>query len=310
MTDPAPFLSTIAASSATMVAIVGGLLVARFVTIDSEQQGAQQLLDDANNRLTTAQQREAEARDKLYQSDVRYFFDDKVIEAIGEGERDISALREMGGSTSLTDQEVAEVTQTIAAEFESAQQVLDDVLSGIEGAIPEWEEFKRSKCDQLPDILWDRPWKIVYDKLTTPPPQSRRNSILTGLYIPRPAFAPTVPEFSALNAQRRDTLRANLERAEQRVEDIESEVAHLTRAREAIVRPKGLGWGLVILAYFTLSGVIFPIWLMSRAPHRLTAGLGEVALWVFLSGLLALLGYMSVLALRLSGWWRKRQERA
>lgn len=49
---------------------------------------------------------------------------------------------------------------------------------------------------------------------------------------------------------------------------------------------------------------------MSRAPQRLTAHLGEVVFWLFFTGLLALLGYMSVLALRLSGWWKKRESRA
>ncbi len=110
------------------------------------------------------------------------------------------------------------------------------------------------------------------------------------------------PTYVALDIQRRDTLRANVERAKQRVEDIEDELARLQRARDAIVRPKGLGWGLVVLGFFTLVGVIIPIWLMSRGPQRLTAHLGEVVFWLFLTGLLALLGYMSALALRLSGW--------
>jgi hypothetical protein len=55
--DPNAFLSTVAAVSATMVAIVGGLLVARFVAIDGEQQGAQQLLNEAQGRSMTARQR-------------------------------------------------------------------------------------------------------------------------------------------------------------------------------------------------------------------------------------------------------------
>jgi hypothetical protein len=36
--DPAPFLSTVILASAAFVAIVGGLLVARFVGLDSDQQ--------------------------------------------------------------------------------------------------------------------------------------------------------------------------------------------------------------------------------------------------------------------------------
>ncbi len=50
MPDPTPFLFAIAAVSATLVVIIGGLLVARFVSPDREQQGAQQLLDNASGR--------------------------------------------------------------------------------------------------------------------------------------------------------------------------------------------------------------------------------------------------------------------
>jgi hypothetical protein len=56
-TDPTPFLSTIAGASSGPVAIVGGLLVARFVSLDSEQRGAQHVLDDTEARLATARQR-------------------------------------------------------------------------------------------------------------------------------------------------------------------------------------------------------------------------------------------------------------
>jgi hypothetical protein len=124
----------------------------------------------------------------------------------------------------------------------------------------------------------------------------------------------TPPEYVALRIQRRDALRADVARASQHAEDIEEELARLQRTRNAIVRPKGLGWGLIVLAFFTLVGVIVPIWLMSRAPQRLTAHLGEVVFWLFFAGLLALLGYMTVLALRLSGlakeYWESERIRA
>lgn len=117
--------------------------------------------------------------------------------------------------------------------------------------------------------------------------------------VPRPR------EYVVLDVQRRDAMQVDLSRAEQRVEDVEAEVAQLERARDAVVRPKGLGWGLVVLAVFTVVGVIVPVWLMSRGPKQLTVRLGEIVFWLFLTGLLLLVGYMSVLAMRLSGRWRK-----
>ncbi|MFE2430596.1 hypothetical protein ACFXJ5_28100 [Streptomyces sp. NPDC059373] len=65
LTDPAPFLSTITTASAALVAIVGGLLVARFVTLSSEQEGAQRVLNDAMARRDVAKVRAEEARRNL-----------------------------------------------------------------------------------------------------------------------------------------------------------------------------------------------------------------------------------------------------
>src|SRR3569833_4243717 len=57
MTDPTPFLSTAIQTSAGMVAIVGGLLVARFISLESEQLGAEQLIEEAEGRLAGAEER-------------------------------------------------------------------------------------------------------------------------------------------------------------------------------------------------------------------------------------------------------------
>jgi hypothetical protein len=57
VTDPAPFLSTVVLASAGLVAIVGGLLVARFVSLDSEQRGSRKVLADTRERLESARRR-------------------------------------------------------------------------------------------------------------------------------------------------------------------------------------------------------------------------------------------------------------
>jgi hypothetical protein len=303
--DPSPFLSTIAAVSATLVAIVGGLLVARFVTITSEQEGAQQLIEDAQERLTTARRRKKEASDRLHDWEVNNFFDRKVIRAICDGERDVPALREVAGSYSmLADEQLAEVVEKIASEYEAAKRLLQTSIASTpeDSELPEWNEFKRSSPIK-PDTQWEEVWELAYKDLTRPPRPI--SPLLSSSYLITTPYIPTPPEYVKLREERRDAVQDDAQRTRTQVEDTEGEVARLQRARDAIVRPKGLGWGLVVLAYFTFVGVIIPLWLMSRGPTRLTVDLGEVAFWLFFTGLLALLGYMTALALRLSGWRRK-----
>lgn len=55
--DPAPFLSTIITTSAALVAIIGGLLVARFISLDSDQRTSRKVLTSARERLDVARRR-------------------------------------------------------------------------------------------------------------------------------------------------------------------------------------------------------------------------------------------------------------
>jgi hypothetical protein len=305
--DPTPFLSTIAGVSATLVAIIGGLLVARFVSLDSEQQGAQQLVDDAAARLTTARNRAVRARQDLYSWDVNSFFKTDVVTAIGRGEHDVVELRDIGDVTYLSDDTLRHVVGEIRAEFDEARRVLSELVTPRRpGEAADWDAFKRSQRGQLPEMSWEDAWRIVYADLSSPrlPPETVALARLASTMVP--SVAVTRPrEYVVLDVQRRDALQADMSRAEQREEDVEAELARLQLARDAVVRPKGLGWGLVVLAVFTVVGVIIPVWLLSRAPRLLTVRLGEVVFWLFLAGLLLLLGYMSVLAMRLSGRWQK-----
>ena len=292
-----------------MVAIVGGLLVARFVSIASEQDGAERLVNDAQGRLGTARGRERTARDRLRNWYINDFFEYKVIRAIGDGEQDVRELRKVGDDTLLTNDELSEVVKAITDEFALARRTLSPLVSAdtADSTNPEWREFKHSQSS-LPETNWDDVWDITYEGIVRPsrllPPDNP--SWLGSAFSSAPLLPPipTPPEYVALGIQRRNALRGDLARAQQHTEDIEADLARLQRTRDAIVRPKGLGWGLVVLGFFTLVGVIIPIWLMSRPPQRLTAHFGEVVFWLFFVGLLALLGYMTVLALRLSGWRR------
>jgi hypothetical protein len=337
-TDPTPFLSTIAGSSSGLVAIVGGLLVARFVSLDSEQEGAQRVLDDAEARLATARQRAQEAADRLYRRDARdLLYDRNVMQAILEGVTDLAELRRRGEDTRLTDEQLAPFVEEIRGELARAQQVLEDAIpDSVEVETDGWDAFRRD-TPTLPQSDWEFAWEIAFDWICERRAAERaeaaarkaaeREATAPALADRYPGFAgalsmagrfsaladyrlPTLPrsvvggglntDWQSIRARRRDELAASLERAEQHVEDVEGEVRRFRQARDAIIRPQGLGLGLVILGYFAVVGIVVPTFLMSLGPADLTPRLGALVFAGFLSGLLALLGYMAYLALRLS----------
>lgn len=84
--DPTPFLATVVGTSATLAAIVGGLLVARFVTIDSDQRTSRKVLADARERLDAARDRASAAWRAVLDWDADdFFWSSRVTKAIGSG---------------------------------------------------------------------------------------------------------------------------------------------------------------------------------------------------------------------------------
>jgi hypothetical protein len=81
--DPAPFLSTIITTSAALVAIIGGLLVARFVSLDSDQRTSRKILTDARERLELARRRVQAAWGDILRWDAGdFFYTTEVVEAV------------------------------------------------------------------------------------------------------------------------------------------------------------------------------------------------------------------------------------
>jgi hypothetical protein len=203
----------------------------------------------------------------------------------------------------LTDEELQPFVEEVRRELARAHEVLEQAVPGYEKLESRyWDAFRRS-TPSLPEIDWDLAWEIVFGQIVdereaeSPSWARLRRNPLEGMVL-RDALPPI--DWRAIGARRRDDLVANHERAEQHVEDVEGEVQRLRQARDAIVQPQGLGWGLSILGYFTVVGVVIPTWLMSRGPTDLGPLMGTLVFAGFCSGLVALLGYMAVLAVRLS----------
>lgn len=297
-TDPAPFLSTIATASSALVAIVGGLLVARFVTLSSEQEGAQRVLADAEARLDVMKMRAEEAYRKRLRFDLGYFFSKAVMVAVSNGVLDAAGLREVGGYSGLTDTETERHAMVIDEELARAEAACRELLPSEGGSQPaDWDDFRREHPELQIEI--EDAWEIQFVKLTMPRSAPRRSTLGIGSGLPMVATMPQSATIRLQRGMRRDALKAQEERAQQQLEDLEGEVARLRQAREAIVRPKGLALGLSTLIFFTLVGVVVPLFIMSRAPRNLSGTMGIAVFVAFMAGLVTLLGYMTVLARRL-----------
>lgn len=299
-------------ASSSLVAIVGGLLVARFISLDSEQQGAQRNLDAALDELEVAKTRDSTASTALRNFEAEEFLSDSdVLDSIQSGTTRISTLRALyGDEVPIEDEELAPYVHDAYNEFESARSSLDIMLSkSLEVAWEAWDEldwFEHIKPRVIEwknyrrEEVWERALEEVKNARKTSLEESGAGPADRGLGIMLPPVMPRMGTPVHVTEQRRGPLRAAESSARRELEDAERTVARLREARNAIVKPdKQFQIGIVVLVYTAIVGIVVPIVTLSTGPAEFT-GWVMLTVWFFLSGLLALIGYLVGLAIRLA----------
>jgi hypothetical protein len=311
--DPTPFLSAIATVAVALVAIIGGLLVARFVSLDSEQRASRKVLADARERLRLAEGRVQTAWGKILRWDADGFFSaPEVIEAVvDKGIMSPAELMRMANWSHGPD-ELAPFVTEVAGEVDRAREAIS---SRIRSSDVFWSDFRRRHRD-LPKTRWPRVWEHVYDSMVqeVARAEARRKEIakrsmtsfermtaqLTAGPRPSLGYLPgPITDRRATEDRRHDELLAGYARANQQVEDYEAELGRLRLQHAEIVRPDvRLWWGVGILIIVTILGVVVPLLVMATGPRDLAAV--RWVLYPFVGSLAVLIGYIVVYLVQLT----------
>jgi hypothetical protein len=157
--DPTPFLSAIVTVSVALVAIVGGLLIARFVSLDSDQRTSRTILTGARERLRLAQGREQEAWRAILRWDAGSFFArPQVIEAVvDQGVRSSAELMRMADWSHDPD----ELTPFVAEVAEEVGRARDAISARMRSGDVFWGDFRRRTG--LSEVPWPWVWAHVFD---------------------------------------------------------------------------------------------------------------------------------------------------
>jgi len=251
--DPTPFLSTITGASAGLVAIIGGLLVNKFIGIDSEQQGAQAMLDQADDRLRIARARAKDAQQTWESFEVSQFLNrSEVLDAIRDGMQEAAELGpELLESTPLTVEQLRPHLRDAAEEFARACALFDGKLppaavrSAEDWQNSTWESARIHLKIDLPatrrPAVWDRAFKAVTqvraqqrkdqgfaDLQAKFPSAGFRERLMSGLEIPPSAFIRSISNQAAQRIeQQRTRLTTEKERTAQHLEDADAEATRL-----------------------------------------------------------------------------------
>jgi hypothetical protein len=261
-------------TSAAFVAIVGGLLVARFVGIDIDQRTSRKVVADARDRLQAARDRATDALRKILDWDAEDFFASPAVLQIVE--RGMTAPAELVRANDWphSEDDLQSYAAEVAGEFQAARNTLPGIVTdpGLE-----WDDFRRNRAD-LPETRWPRAWENVYELIreqlaaeARAQAEARRkaararNPLFGFLDDPvRPSLLasqlakmsfPARSDLRATAERRYDNLRAAHQIAEQQVQDYEGELRRLQAEHAEIVRPDArLWWGIVVVVGFAVVG--------------------------------------------------------
>ena len=303
-------LGAVVQSGAALVAIVGGLLGSRYVSLDAEQQAAQRRLDDAGRRLVSAREQAQQAEQEVIDFRVRDIMDDwNVYKTITKSSY-AAELDEVLESATISDsgvpREVLEkYLQSLSREIPQAFASLVDLVSYDDEHVS-WDGFRRkNRLNAQNDQVWEWVYTGLVDKRVKEEREARKKSTskMYGGLIDLPdnpsmgarAFAQIsaarnsgsrTATINRLISSRDDSTRTRLQiEAEE-----DSARIHVAEATQ----PEGFSLALSVLRYIAVTTIAVPICLMVLGPVTLPLWIRIIIAVLFLSGVALLLRFWMV----------------
>ena len=296
VTDSGALLSTCAGAGATLVAIVGGLLVTRYLTLESEALGARKLVGSLGDKLVDARARagDSQRRHELFEVREALTLDEHLeqfIAAVPDGGREAMAVAAELEGAGFGPDVVSEVVAQFNLEAERVVAFNWDLVPYVESH-DYWVDFARQH-DVRSEI--DEMWEYAYIGVCEERPASYDMGGLGSFRAPMPDKATlglvSVPEQNRRRDHRNRLIDArDVDRAE--VRRLEAELNAAVIARESQEQPPGLVVGLVVLAFLTVTSVVVPVLLLAPTPATLTYRESVLVVALFIVGIVVLFVYL------------------
>lgn len=289
--DPGWLLSSLAQSTAAIVAIVGGFLVSRLVQLSSEREGLRRQLHHTLDELTHAEAAYAEAHDFRRSNSERQFFgwviDELAAANLESVDREAVLQDNIPRGSSLD-----EMSQYLDAVIVSIEEARDKTRALVRGSDTSELELRdlRDRGLKISDSEEDL-YEAVVEALAAKLPAPRANPFGISSTLLRGSFAPD-PVGRAADLRRLDDSIRDEQQLQSRVTSLEA-VRDRTRAElEILGHPVGVTPAIVILAYYAVVGILVPISVLAIGVATLPAWASWLLFGLFSTGLGAVLVYI------------------
>lgn len=286
MPDPNWLLSSTAQSAAALVAIMGGLIVSRMISLSAERQSLIRRRDELNDRTTIKHQEAKARRTSLIDEDVR-------------GGARVKWAKAILDAPTISDEELYRLDDGDGWPLEVLVEPMTRVRASVADLLPRVESVERLSARDPGDIARELGAEQDEDLVgaihgwvreRAEAPVRAMGLAVPALKLGSHGSGPAVASIAAIHRR-----NADWEKYEQVRSEVDALRAEATLASEAVDRvqlPTRLVGGFWVLGGFSASGIVFPLIVMAFQPQVLHVGWRVAVLVGFIGGLAALLVYI------------------
>lgn len=288
--EPGWLLSSLAQSTAAVVAIIGGFLVSRLVQLSSEREGLRRQLQQTDDELGHARESHAAAHRRRLDRCRRAFFDDVIDDLAGAdlSSLDRDALVADHLPVGSSDAEMREYLDALVVSLSRAQREVMALVRSDDTSRLSLDEL-RTRGLVVADADEDCYLAVVKAVAERLPASGYgmtgiTSSILSGIVID--------PVGRAAEIRRLDDAIRDEQAVEGQLATYEALRERTLRSLSALGQPIGVRRAVLILALDALVGVVVPVAVLAAGISPLPTWAAWLLVGLFGAGLAAVLGYI------------------
>ncbi|MDB5181165.1 MAG: hypothetical protein JWO54_928 [Candidatus Saccharibacteria bacterium] len=289
MSDPNALLSTLSQSSAAMVAIIGGFLVSRLVSLSSEREGLKRQINAINQRLAQLNNEYKPVHEYRYQNSKSAFFGFVIEDLVKAESNDINYEKMVSENVprGSSVKEMLPYAEELHKRVKGAYKNILDHLHDNDRDDLSISDLKARgiKISEKDEPIYEEVLEHIAEKLP-----SSSNSL-----IPMPTFRMSMPSPAwrhEIDARRLDESIREESELESKIRGSEQELKHLKNELDKIAHPIGVNPAVFILAVLSVVGILLPVIIMATDPKELGVKLTIILIGCFAIGLAGVLAYI------------------
>lgn len=243
-------ISTIVTSTAALIAIIGGFLVSRVITLSSEQNGIKRKLRELSNEINAKKDSLIQVTEYIISEDAFDFISDNV-EELSVDELPLSEIHKNDRYTALT-------LEQLEPYIEKYHLIFNEILMHMKEfeLIPsDFDDFKKqltTELSQKEKLDW---YELAYDFIYESLPKKKSNN---PFHIDISSLTTVQNKVRPINHYYHNQIKIK-EQLEKELVVLELQKIEQNKILMEYGKPSGVWSGLIVLIYSGIVGIAYPV---------------------------------------------------